>query len=271
MVRAVVAKKQRKGKQFTHNLGHDALMRANILEAQGKFVEAEPFRRRHLDTQVQSMDRHPRGVIGARIALAGNLHKQHRPVDAEKEARMALTQAIGLGGQGADFTAKAVLVMGKIILAQGRTREAILLGQTALDLLLGSGIEGHAGHAIKARVFLIQAMVEHGDFPGAVRVYDEAEAALAGNPYAETALAAKPQVMLALLKAGRPHDAMARIGRSLQILHSRLPDSHPAVARRIGATRHGARKPWGYGIGTGRLLLVDTGVDSGRQPAKGPG
>lgn len=234
LARKAIEKRARKGRSWESIRDHEALMQATLLDAQGKHEEAEPFRRTHLAIKTEQVAKHPRGVIQARIALADNLGKQGRLVEAEKEIRQALRESIGLGGQNADFTFSAVLSLGKIILAQERIDEAAALAETAVDLLVRTGLEDHAAMVSKTHAFLVKALVEKGDFSRSVTVLDAMKRRLADTPQVLRAITGKPYIMLALIQTGRTDEALALIAPSHETLARRLGQNHRAVARRLG-------------------------------------
>ena len=234
LARSAMARKVRKGQPTEDIRGHEVLMQATLLEAQGKHRAAEPFRRSHLQIQAGRAAKHPRGAIQARMALAGNLRKQGRLMEAEVEIRQALGESLGLGGQGADFTIHAVLTLGKIILDQARVGEAVAVAETAVDLLARTGLKDNPAVVSKVHAFLIRALTEKGNFSRAVAAFDEVSRRLADHPQVLRPITGKPPIMLALIRAGREGQALSLIETSHAALAVRLGRGHRAVARRLG-------------------------------------
>lgn len=70
----------------------------SLLEAEGKYGEAEPYIRKELDLHRSQTDANPRSAVVARMNLSINLRMQYRLIEAEMAARQALTESLGLGG-----------------------------------------------------------------------------------------------------------------------------------------------------------------------------
>ena len=92
----------------------DAAM-ASVLDAKGKYEEAEKYLRKELDLHhsqsvVETM---PRFAILNRLRLSTNLSRQGRFIDSEIEARQALKEALGHGGVESELTARAIERLGR--------------------------------------------------------------------------------------------------------------------------------------------------------------
>ncbi len=209
-------------------------IKANFYQSQGQNELAEPFLRARLDSLLNRVDQNPRIGINARLDLSVNLRRQHRLIEAEIEARKALKEALGLGGQAGDFTARAVIVLGKVILAQKRFEEAEKLGRAGLRILENAGLPPDAFSIIKAREFLISVLGRRADFSGAVAEYDLARKFLKKDSYQHRLLMLQPEILLALIKVGRTDEASLCIHKSYAFFQARFGASHRKTAIRLG-------------------------------------
>jgi CHAT domain-containing protein len=207
---------------------------AQYYQSQGQLTRAEPFLRGRLDSLLKLEDQNPRIGIQAHLDLSVNLRKQGRLLEAEIEARQALTRALGLGGGTGDFTARAVIVLGKVILAQKRFEEAEKLGRTGLRILENGGLPPDAFSIIKAREFLISVLGSKADFSGAAAEYDRAMEFIEQGSYQHRLLVLHPEILLSLIKVGRVDEAAVYIDKSYGILRERLGPDHRKTAIRLG-------------------------------------
>lgn len=207
---------------------------AQFFSSQGKHAQAEINLRKRLDALLQLTDRNPRIGINARLDLSTNLRKQHRLIEAEIEVRKALKEALGLGGLTGDYTARAVIVLGKVIFKQNRFPEAEQLARAGLRIMEESGMPPDAFSVIKARQFLITTLSSQGDDAGAVQVYDQTLQLLEKNSYQHRLLVLKPEVLLSLIKVGRVAEASRYIDKSYPVMQARFGETHRKTAIRLG-------------------------------------
>ncbi len=101
-----------------------ARMKANLLEAQGRYDEAEKYYRRILLILSPSSKRaYPIAAFWSKYSLSANLKKQGRLLEAESEARQTLKKAIGYGGKNSEIVAITIGEIGKILQGQGRLHD----------------------------------------------------------------------------------------------------------------------------------------------------
>ncbi len=117
-----------------------AAMKAIVLEAKGKFAEAEKHRRRALNFLISIREQAPPYVIVTRIYLAENLREQGRLIEAELEMRRTLTEAIGIHGVESGFTGVLIGFLGRILQEQGRLEDAEKLIRTGNRIMTQSDI-----------------------------------------------------------------------------------------------------------------------------------
>ncbi len=230
----IIRKMQRRNKKPDALIAQINGIKAQYYQSLGQNAKAEPFLRKRLDSLLKMVDRNPRIGIHARLDLSANLRKQRRPMEAEIEVRKALIEALGLGGQEGDFTARAVIVLGKVILAQKRFEEAEKLGRAGLRILENSGLPPDSFAIIKAREFLIAVLGSQADFSGAVAEYDQAMKFVERDTYQHRLLVSKHEILLSLLKVGRLEEASSYIDKSYPVLKARFGETHPETAIRLG-------------------------------------
>lgn len=234
----LAAKMTRKaGKSQTKRLGLTAQIngiQAQYFSSRGQHTQAEIYLRKRLDTLLQMVDRNPRIGINARLDLSTNLRKQRRLIEAEIEVRKALKEALGLGGLTGDYTARAIIILGKVIFKQNRFAEAEKLARAAIRIMEQSGMPPDAFSVIKARQFLISTLSSQADHAGAVQEYDQTLKMLEKNSYQHRLLVLKPEALLSLLKVGRVDEASHYIDKSYPILRERFGETHRKTAIRLG-------------------------------------
>jgi tetratricopeptide (TPR) repeat protein len=190
------------------------LMKAKLLEAKGLFAEAERYRRSALKNMEKygTMYDRPKNYIYGRSRLAQNLAKQGRPIEAELEARKALEQALGFAGRESAITARTVGVLGEVLLAQGRVKDAEKLAHTRIRIYEAVRAARDSFLTSEAAMFYGQVAVAKLDFIEAIRRFDRAKEGLRENQYAyDTFFVRNPDVMLSLLKTSRAQEAMKSI------------------------------------------------------------
>jgi len=193
---------------------HRDRMKARLLEAKGLFAEAEPYRRSALKNMEKygTMYDRPKSYIYGRSRLAQDLAKQGRLTEAELEARKALEQALGFAGRESAITARTVGVLGEILLAQGRFKDAEKLAHTRIRIYEAVSAARDSLLTSEATMFWGQVAVARLDFTEAIMRFDRAKEGLRGNQYAyETFFVRNPDVILSLLKTGRTQEAMKSI------------------------------------------------------------
>jgi len=209
-------------------------IQAQFFSSQGQHAQAEIYLRKRLDTLLQLVDRNPRIGINARLDLSTNLRKQRRLIEAEIEVRRALKEALGLAGQTGDYTARAVIILGKAIFKQNRFPEAEQLARAGLRIMEQSGMPPEAFSVIKARQFLITTLAIQGDHVGAIEVYDQTVQLLEKNSYQHRVLVSKSDILLSLIQVGRVAEATRYIDSSYPVMRERFGETHRKTAIRLG-------------------------------------
>ena len=177
---------------------------AELLEAQGKYQQAHPPRAMVLNDYFRIRGTRPLGAVYARLALSGNLMHQGQLVQAEKEARTAVTEAVTISGGQSGITADALQMLGVIMLAKGDLSTARRLSDAQVSILGRLGLSVDEDIMVRARI--LQAGIESTDydFKAAMQSYDRALEGMRGNPYYYKRYACRnPGLILALIKSQR--------------------------------------------------------------------
>ena len=191
---------------------------AELLEAQGQYEQAHPPRAMVLNDYFRIRATRPQGVVYARLALAGNLMHQGRLVQAEKEARTAVTEAVNISDTQSSITADTLQMLGEIMLAKGDLPSARSLSDAQVGILNQIGLSIYEDIMVRARIF--QASVESTDydFRAAMQSYDRALEGMRGNPYFYKRYAGRnPWLILTLIKSQRSAEAEKLIRMTREI------------------------------------------------------
>ena len=212
-------------------------IRYSILEAQGKYGEAEQYLRSTFDlsNSPSVKERMARNTINTRIQLSQNLTRQNRLMESEMEARQAVKEALGFGGVESDLTAKAVRRLAGVMLAQRRVNEAEQLSRAAIRILDSSSFPSDSLEMCSARMFLGNVLSRKGDFPEAMKQFDLAREGMKENPFLyETMFTRNSNLMLTLLKTGRLDEAMRIISHAHEWNRKNFGEKHPETIWALG-------------------------------------
>ncbi len=181
---------------------------AELLEAQGQYDLAYSLRSRTLNYQYSQRKVRPLGAVYARLSLANNLMHQSRLVEAEREARMAVSGAMNIYGKQACITAAAVRTIGEIMLAKGDLPNADILSTTQVEILEHLKLSFEEEIMIKARLFRAEVLSAAYDFSTAMDSYDRALAGMQNNLYLYRRHTGRnPGLILCLIKNRRIPEA----------------------------------------------------------------
>jgi len=215
-----------------------ANMEAYVLEAQGKFSEAEPHYRRALRNFTRSMRRrNSLSYIVYSVYLTRNLKNQDRLVEAEVEARETLNEALGISGRNAEVTATIIGELGEILLRQGRLEDAEKLMRAALRTLEETNVSSDHGLMVEGRMRLGEVLSAEQKFDEAMEQFDLAKAEMQQNRYLYKSylnVTKNAAFMLSLLRTGRIEEAAHQISA----IHARnsklLGEKHYLTAETLG-------------------------------------
>ena len=181
---------------------------AELLEAQGQYRQAHPLRSMVLNLHFRIRKTKPLGVVYARLALSGNLMHQGRLIQAEKEARTAVTEAVCISGRQSSITAVALQTLGEIILAKGDLPNADILSSAQVAILGSLGLSTDEDIMIRARLFRAAVEGTGYDFSAAMKSYELALEGMSDNPYFFKRYACRnPGLILTLIKNRRISEA----------------------------------------------------------------
>ncbi|MFH1981435.1 MAG: CHAT domain-containing tetratricopeptide repeat protein [Pseudomonadota bacterium] len=191
---------------------------AELLEAQGQYQQAHSPRAMVLNDYFRIRATRPLGAVYARLALAGNLMHQGQLVQAEKEARTAVTEAVNISGGMSSITADALQMLGVIMLAKGDLPSARSLSTAQIDILGRLGLSVDEDIMVRARIFQANVESTDYDFKAAMQSYDSALEGMRDNPYFFKRYACRnPGLILTLMKSQRIFEAEKLIRTTREI------------------------------------------------------
>ncbi|MFH1351593.1 MAG: CHAT domain-containing protein [Pseudomonadota bacterium] len=203
-------------------------LRAMLLEAKGFFKEAELHRRSSLRLILESPLRNRKmPYLYIRRNLTLNLRDQRRLVDAEYEARETLSESIRLCGKSSGRAVDSLLLLGDILLRQGRLKEA--------EKIIGMGLHGYKVMGIPdnslvmsgARKLLALVSTARQNYPEAMIQFTNIFEHLKENQYfLEKRKSMNPDFLICLLKTGRANEALKYIEVGYKRYHDFLGDEN---------------------------------------------
>jgi len=210
-------------------------MKALILEAQGKFAEAEPYYRQILRYWSPEMKRqYPLSYIITKIYLARNLENQDRLMEAELEAREGLKLLGGLDRESEIF-GNFVSLLGEILLGQGRLQDAEKIIGAGVRITEEANVSADSYIMAESRMRLGDVLTAEQKFDEAMHYFDLARSAMQQNQYLfENFFARNPALMLALVRTRRIEEAIQRISAVYAQNHKLLGDKHYLTAEALG-------------------------------------
>ncbi|HAJ26870.1 MAG TPA: hypothetical protein DCG53_06430 [Syntrophus sp. (in: bacteria)] len=187
-------------------------MNAFILAAQGSYTEADSEYR-----QIKSLglgpgrvllERYPTSLIFGGMNQARNLLRQQRLMEAEVEARNALTASLAHAGKDSALTGQTLILLTRILLAQGRPEEAERLAGAAIRILEAAGTPADSWVMGIAQVTKGDILASMGNYIGAMSQYDLAKVGMKENQFLyERSFAQDPMLVLSMLMTGRHGEA----------------------------------------------------------------
>jgi CHAT domain-containing protein/Flp pilus assembly protein TadD len=211
-----------------------AYMKAMILEAQGKFAEAESFYRRMLQNWSRSMQqKNPYSYAIHRLYLTRNLKNQDRLVEAEVEARNTLKALDAIGKETGIF-GHVIGELGIILLKQGRLQDSEKLMHAALGIMEKANVPVDSYLMADVRIRLGEILTARKKFGEAAKHFDLARSGMHQNQYLyESFFVRNPALMLALVRTGRIHEATQRIPTVLAQNRKLLGKKHYLTAEAL--------------------------------------
>ncbi|MGD9043260.1 MAG: CHAT domain-containing protein [Desulfobacterales bacterium] len=189
-----------------------ASMKADILEARGKFKEAERHRRHTRRLAATKKSQQPSYYLGLASRLALNLERQNDLIEAELEWRKIVKEITGLAGREAEITGSVLGNMGGTLQQQGRLVEAEELIAAGIGIMAQSGLSTDSYLMGRARMWHGNVLADQHKFVEAIQAFDLARTGLLNNNYVyEKMLARNPNLILSLIKGNRVKEAFRLI------------------------------------------------------------
>ena len=212
-----------------------AYMKAMVLEAQGKFAEAEPYYRQVLRNYSSSMkQRYTISYVVQRIYLTRNLKNQDRLIEAEVEARETLKAMAALDRESETF-GSVVGELGEILLRQGRLQDAAKIMSAGADIMQKAKIPVDSYWMAEVHMRLVEVLTAEQKYDDAMQQFDLAKAGMQQNQYLyENFFARNPALMLALVRSGRIAEAKERISAVHAQNQELLGANHYLTAEALG-------------------------------------
>ena len=227
--------------------------KAVIIDASGRYEEAESAYRSALEHTKDFLDRHvqegsqrylPPGAYerwhyekdSLRSGLAMLLVRQGRLVEGELELRRALTDTLRRTGRYSSQTASMLRTLATIIDEQGRHAEAEKLVWLVLDLYEKLGAPGDSFELAKTYHQLAQVLVSQGQWKASLVVFDQIKTGLADDPQTfEKTFGGDLGWSLALLSTGRTAEGASIAEVALRRSLADLGEKHyrTALARGV--------------------------------------
>ncbi len=212
-----------------------AKMKAYVLEAQGRFAEAEEQWRITLKLLSSRKKDYPLEYLIFRAWLANILREQKRLIEAELEGRQALTNAIGLTGKASLATVYTIGHLGETLQKQGRLQEAQKLINSGLGIIENSNLSTDSYLMGEIRMKYGNVLADQQKFPEAMKVYDLARADMIINQQLYNKLFARnPNLMLSLLMTDRTEEAMQFISSTYGVYAKNFGEKHYGTAEILG-------------------------------------
>jgi len=213
-----------------------AKMKAYLLEAQGKFAEAEKYYQKiQLILTPSSKRKYPIITVVNRIYLARNLKRQGRLFEAELEARQALKEVLGYEVKNTEIVGVTIIEIGEILQSQGRLQDAEKFIRTGIRMFDDLGISSDSYIMGQGRMWLGNVLSDRRYYVEAMKQYDLAKDGLRQNQYLyEKFFARNPNLILSLLKTNHTQEAITRISTIYDINSKSFGKEHYLTAEILG-------------------------------------
>ena len=195
--------------------GTVARSRANVLDIKGRFAEAERHYLDAIEKFSQFRKSHPDSIYGSlfveatQAELAENYLRRDRVVEAEIQARKALTASLARHGRYSQDTALQLKTLVRVISAQGRAAEAERLARALVDIYRKIGAPEDSYQLALARAELAETFISQRKWQPALEVFAAIKDGLASSPETfDQFFAGNLNWALALLRTGDAHAAL---------------------------------------------------------------
>ncbi|MBX3454882.1 CHAT domain-containing protein [Ferrovibrio sp.] len=199
---------------------------ADLLEARGKYTEAEPLRRQAIGMTMRFP--HLKGMpeISRLMALSQNLMMQGRMGDAEVVTRRALISVQQQFGQNSFYVAHVLQRLANILIEQGRLADAEALANRSQQIAQSNSTQSTGG--LFANLYAAQ-----GRWREAAERYDAVRKLRSAEDF-EAFASNNPNYALVMVKAGRAAEVLRRLEHLLDTNRQLLGDKHAETAETRG-------------------------------------
>jgi CHAT domain-containing protein len=231
----------RRAKQFRISLARrsNAIMNARLLQARGKWRQAEEVYRQAIEEQKNLMKKVPEAPLHIIFNLQGdialNLARQGRLLEAEVFARRSLIGTLSTYGKFKRTSANVVVKFGRILNAQGRHADAVKIYRETLSIFRKMGFPEHSLDIGKARVRLAKALAASGDWNAAKTEYAGIENTFKNNKvFSRQYLSEAATYAEILIRSGRAAEAVGLLRGQLAKKLKRFGKKHGRTAKTAG-------------------------------------
>lgn len=217
--------------------------KADLLEYEGKYAEAEPYRRQAMADRKQdiqdNVERRNRGISNiaplisrrahavARRELAANLAKQQRLIEAESIIRTMIGSSLQFRGRYFIGSGLSFQAFSEILYQQGRYAEARETAEIALEIFNKLQLQAESVNVVNARRARAAALAGEGRYREALNELETMRAGLASSPKLQASLGAGDiDWALSLVRTGRAPDAVAMLEPLAASMRTRLGKDH---------------------------------------------
>ena len=214
---------------------------AQILDTEGRYAEAETFYRSALRAAEKTLKDNPEFKYGpifreeVQSELARNLVRQGRLVEAEVEARNALSKTLARLGRYSPETALMLKPLAEVIGVQGRNAEAEKLARAVIDIYQQTGASESSLGLAQGRAFLAETLVNQGHWQEALAEFGAMGKGFVDDPDTlEQFFGHNLSWALALLGADRAAEAKSIAAAALQRNLGKVGKKHQRTAEASG-------------------------------------
>jgi len=210
-------------------------IRALVSEVQGHYKKAEPNHRAMIKMGYDHRNQYTGLYLDGTYLLVQNLVKQDRLLEAEFEARKAITEAIGLSGKHSDQAIKLCLALTEIKLAQRQLSESEKLINTLIQSMEKSDLPYNTFLMGVAYLLKGEILTERLNFHEAMKQYDKAKTILPENNYIlEIDYNRNPYYIISLIETNRHKEAISKISSAYEIEKKFLGENHHRTGAMLG-------------------------------------
>ena len=206
--------------------------RAHILDRKGYYDKAEAPYREAISYFTRFRESSPNFraasiLILSTGELAENLLRQGKLIEAEVQARSAMSLSLTHAGRYTLHTAVSLKVLTRVIAAQGRAAEAEKLAQAHIEIFEKIGAPADSLSLAHARADLAESLVNQGKWVAAAGEFDSIKQGMAADTTTfDRFFAGNINWALALLGGGRTEEARAVAATAFERARRSLGDRH---------------------------------------------